>query len=323
MTTTTITLAAALTLVASAAIAQELKYANWAAPMHTITAAQIDPLTEALASGTDGAVTLRAFHGGELGAGPQDQFVRIVQGTADLGWGLPGYTSSQFPLTMMLEAPGALPLDQPVHAAFWRAADALEAEFPMTEVVAFWGSEPNILMMRDSEIREPGDLAGLKIRVAGAIAAEAVTALGATPVQIPMTQVYNGLQTGLIDGLVSGGSVLSDFKLEEVVGSITTGPNFGRLTFFTVLNQAAHDRLPEDAQATLAEGRAEWSQRAEEAWIATADRGLEAARASDAVVVNDLDADASAVFDDAMAEVTNAYVERVGGAEVLAAMRGE
>lgn len=115
---------------------------------------------------------------------------------------------------MMLEAPGALPLDQPVHAAFWRAADALEAEFPMTEVVAFWGSEPNILMMRDSEIHEPVDLAGLKIRVAGAIAAEAVTALGATPVQIPMTQVYNGLQTGLIDGLVSRGSVLSDFKLE-------------------------------------------------------------------------------------------------------------
>lgn len=321
--TTTITLAAVLTVAATAASAQELKYANWAAPMHTITASQIDPLAQALDSGTGGGVTLRAYHGGELGAGPQDQFVRIVQGTADLGWGLPGYTSSQFPLTMMLEAPGALPLDQPAHAAFWRAADALQGEFPMTEVIAFWGSEPNILMMRDREIREPGDLAGLKIRVAGAIAAEAVTALGATPVQIPMTQVYNGLQTGLIDGLVSGGSVLSDFKLEEVVGSITTGPNFGRLTFFTVMNKAAHDRLPEDARTTLAEGRAEWSQRAEEAWIATADQGLEAARASDAVVVNDLDADASAAFDDAMAQVTDAYVARVGGAEVLAAMRGE
>lgn len=321
--TTTITLAAALALVATAAPAQELKYANWAAPMHTITASQIDPIAAALQDGTAGAVTMRAYHGGELGAGPQDQFVRIVQGTADLGWGLPGYTSSQFPLTMMLEAPGALPLDQPVHAAFQRAADALRGEFPMTEVVAFWGAEPNILMMRDREILEPGDLAGLKIRVAGAIAADAVTALGATPVQMPMTQVYNGLQTGLIDGLVSGGSVLSDFKLDEVVGSITTGPNFGRLTFFTVMNKAAHDRLPENARTLLADGRADWSQRAEEAWIATADRGLEVARSSDGVAVHDLDAPASAAFDDAMAEVTNAYVARVGGAEVLATMRGE
>lgn len=321
--TRTITLATALTLATGAAHAQELRYANWAAPMHTITASQIDPMAEALSTGTEGTVTLRAYHGGELGAGPQDQFVRVVQGTADLGWGLPGYTSSQFPLTMMLEAPGALSLDEPVHAAFWRAADALQGEFPMTEVLSFWGSEPNILMMRDREIREPGDLAGLKIRVAGAIAADAVAALGATPVQIPMTQVYNGLQTGLIDGLVSGGSVLQDFRLDEVVGSITTGPNFGRLTFFTVMNKAAHDRLPEQAQAVLADGRADWSAAAEEAWIATADRGLEAARQSDAVTVHDLDGDAAAAFDDAMAQVTEAYVARVGGAEVLARMRGE
>lgn len=321
--TRTITLAAALSLSAGAAHAQELRYANWAAPMHTITASQIDPMAEALSAGTGGAVTLRAYHGGELGAGPQDQFVRVVQGTADLGWGLPGYTSSQFPLTMMLEAPGALPLDEPVHAAFSRAADAVEGEFPMTEVLSFWGSEPNILMMRDREIHAPGDLAGLKIRVAGAIAADAVAALGATPVQIPMTQVYNGLQTGLIDGLVSGGSVLQDFRLDEVVGSITTGPNFGRLTFFTVMNKAAHDRLPQDAQAVLEEGRADWSAAAEAAWIATADRGLDAARQSDAVTVHDLQGEEAAAFDAAMAEVTEAYVARVGGAEVLARMRGE
>lgn len=321
--TRTITLAAALSLSAGAAHAQELRYANWAAPMHTITASQIDPMAEALSAGTGGAVTLRAYHGGELGAGPQDQFVRVVQGTADLGWGLPGYTSSQFPLTMMLEAPGALPLDEPVHAAFRRAADAVGGEFPMTEVLSFWGSEPNILMMRDREIRAPGDLAGLKIRVAGAIAADAVAALGATPVQIPMTQVYNGLQTGLIDGLVSGGSVLQDFRLDEVVGSITTGPNFGRLTFFTVMNKAAHDRLPQDAQAVLEEGRADWSAAAEAAWIATADRGLDAARQSDDVTVHDLQGEDAAAFDAAMAEVTEAYVARVGGAEVLARMRGE
>ena len=314
----------AVTLAASAQ-AQELKYANWAPPFHTITAAQIEPLAEALDSGTSGAVTLRAFHGGELGAGPADQFVRIVQGTADLGWGLPGYTSSQFPKSLILELPGALPLDQPGYAALWRAFDGeLKAEFPMTEVIALWGAEPNILMMKDREVRSPEDLRGLKIRVAGSIAAEAMEALGATPVQIPMTQVYNGLQTGLIDGLVSGASVLSDFKLNEVVGSVTTGPNLGRLTFFTVMNKGVFDGLSDEAKAALDTIRDEpGSQMTEEAWVATAAEALDAARASDSISVNDLDAAESKVFDDALTEVTDAYVAQVGGEAALAAIRGE
>ncbi|MGR3825046.1 MAG: TRAP transporter substrate-binding protein [Salipiger marinus] len=326
MNITSVTLGAAfaVTLTASAQ-AQELKYANWAPPFHTITAAQIEPLAEALDSGTSGAVTLRAFHGGELGAGPADQFVRIVQGTADLGWGLPGYTSSQFPKSLILELPGALPLDQPGYAALWRAFDGeLKPEFPMTEVIALWGAEPNILMMKDREVRSPEDLRGLKIRVAGSIAAEAMEALGATPVQIPMTQVYNGLQTGLIDGLVSGASVLSDFKLNEVVGSVTTGPNLGRLTFFTVMNKGVFDGLSDEAKAALDTIRGEpVSQMTEEAWVATAAEALDAARASDSITVNDLDGAESKVFDDALTEVTDAYVAQVGGEAALAAIRGE
>lgn len=326
MNITSVTLGAAFAVtLAASAQAQELKYANWAPPFHTITAAQIEPLAEALDSGTSGAVTLRAFHGGELGAGPADQFVRIVQGTADLGWGLPGYTSSQFPKSLILELPGALPLDQPGYAALWRAFDGeLKAEFPMTEVIALWGAEPNILMMKDREVRSPEDLRGLKIRVAGSIAAEAMEALGATPVQIPMTQVYNGLQTGLIDGLVSGASVLSDFKLNEVVGSVTTGPNLGRLTFFTVMNKGVFDGLSDEAKAALDTIRGEpVSQMTEEAWVATAAEALDAARASDSITVNDLDAAASKVFDDALTEVTDAYVAQVGGEAALAAIRGE
>ncbi len=326
MNVTTIAFAAGLSAsLAGAAAAGELKYANWAPPMHTITEAQIEPLARALDEGTGGAVTLRSFHGGELGAGPADQFVRVVQGTADMGWGVHGYTSSQFPKSLVLELPGALPLDQPGYDALWRAFGAeLKQEYPMTEVIALWGSEPNILMMRDKPVHAPGDLAGLKIRVAGAISAAAMEALGATPVQIPMTQVYNGLQTGLIDGVVSGASVLSDFKLDEVVGAVTTGPNFGRLTFYTVMNKKAYDRLPGDAKAALdAIKGAPISEMTEAAWVATADKALAAARASDDTEVIDLAGGDAKAFDDALAQVTDAYVEREHAEAALAAIRGE
>lgn len=326
MKITSIALGAAVAVsLASTASAAELKYANWAPPMHTINEAQIQPLAQAIEEGTDGAVTLRSFHGGELGAGPADQFVRVVQGTADMGWGVHGYTSSQFPKSLILELPGALPLDQPGYAALWRAfEEELSGEYPLTEVIALWASEPNVLMMRDKEVRKPEDLKGLKMRVAGAISAEAMEALGATPVQIPMTQVYNGLQTGLIDGVISGASVLSDFKLNEVVGSVTTGPNFGRLTFYTVMNKSVYDGLSEDAKAAIDEIKGEAiSKMTEEAWVATADAALETAGSSESTSVIELSGEEREAFDEALSEVTDAYVAEVNGEAALAAIRGE
>ena len=76
-----------------------------------------------------------------------------------------------------------------------------------------------------------------------------------------------------IDGLVSGASVLSDFKLNEVVSTVTTGPNLGRLTFYTVMNKGVYDGLSDEARAALDEIKGEpISKMTEEAWVATADK---------------------------------------------------
>ena len=307
------------------AAAKELKFANFSAPQHTITASVTDKLNEAAMAGTNGELTVRSYDGGELGSGPADQYVRVVQGVADIGWGLPGYTSSQFPKTMAVELPGVLPLDQPAYPAIWKAFDAnLASEFPGSKALAIWGSEPNIFIMKDKDIRTPADLAGLKIRVAGASAGDAITALGATPVQMPMTEVYNGLQTGLIDGAISGISTLIDFKLDEVADSLTLGANMGRLTFYTVMSQAAYDGLNDEEKAAIDSVAGEpLSQSAEEAWLATAAAAEEAARADERNTVIDLTPEEVAAFDEALAPVTDAYVEKVGGADTLAAMQGE
>lgn len=305
--------------------AQELKFANFSSPTHTITPSVIEMLNDRLSDATGGELTVRGYHGGELGSGPADQYVRVVQGVADIAWGLPGYTSSQFPKTMIIEAPDAVPLDRPGYAALLNAYDGyLAAEFPATRPLALWGSEPNIFIMRSKEIRTPADLQGLKIRVAGAIAGNAMQALGATPVQMPMTQVYNGLQTGLIDGAISGASTLSDFKLDEVADSYTLGANLGRLVFYTVMSQALYDGLPDDRKAAIdAIAGEELSKSAETSWQVTADAAMDAARADDRNVVIDLTPEEIQAFADILKPVTDAYVEEVGGGDVLTAMRGE
>lgn len=316
---------AAVGLGAPALQAEELKFANFTPPFHTINASVIERLNAELGAATDGALTVRGYHGGELGAGPVEQYVRVLQGAADIAWGLPGYTSSQFEKTMIAELPGSIPDDMPGYEALWAAyAGHLAGEFPGTKPLALWTSEPNVMIMGSKVIRTPADLAGLKIRVAGATAAEVAVALGATPVQMPINQVYNALQTGLIDGVFTGSSTLIDFKLDEVADSITLGAPLGRLSFYTVLNGNVYDGLSDDQKAAVdAASGLGLSQSAEEAWLATAAASLEAARADSANTVVDLTEAEAAAFADAVAGVVDSYVGSVGGAATLSAMRGE
>jgi TRAP-type C4-dicarboxylate transport system substrate-binding protein len=316
--------AGAAIALASGASAEELKFANFTPPFHTINASVIEKLNTDLSAATGGALTVKGYHGGELGAGPAEQYVRAVQGVADMVWGLPGYTSSQFPKTMIVELPNAIPLEMPGYEAFARSMDDLAAEFPGTKPLALWTSEPNIFIMKDREIRTPADLAGLKVRVAGATMAEVATALGATPVQMPINEVYNALQTGLIDGVITGASTLSDFKLDEVANSYTLGANIGRGSFYAVMTAAKYDALPDDQKAAIdAIAGAPLSKSAEDAWNATANAALEAARAAGDNTIIELTPEEAQAFADAVAAVTDAYVAANGGEAVLAKMRGQ
>lgn len=308
------------TVVTTAAWAEELKFANFTPPFHTINASVIEKMNTALSDATGGEVTVRGYHGGELGAGPVEQYVRVVQGVADVAWGLPGYTSSQFDDTMIVELPNAIPLDAPGWSALWAAYDThLADEFPGTVPVALWTSEPNVFIMKDHEIRTPADVAGLKLRVAGATAAQVVEALGGTPVQMPINQVYNALQTGLIDGVITGSSTINDFKLDEVANSYTLGANLGRLSFYAVMNEGTYNGLSDEAKAAI--DPAALSKSAEDAWNATASDGLAMARATGDNTFIDLTDDEAAAFAEAVADVVNAYVAEVGGEAVLEAMR--
>ncbi len=95
-----------------------LKLAHWVPPAHVLTSSTIEPLLKAVEGS---GLTIEVYPGGELGAGPMEQYVRAVQGVADITWGLPGYTSSQFPKTMIAELPGALPDGMTGYDMIWNA----------------------------------------------------------------------------------------------------------------------------------------------------------------------------------------------------------
>ncbi|WP_373354905.1 TRAP transporter substrate-binding protein [Pseudoroseicyclus sp. CXY001] len=316
---------AALALAGPAA-AETLKLAHWVPPQHTLTASTVEPLVNGVSEATGGELTIDVYPGGELGAGPLEQYVRVVQGVADIVWGLQGYTSSQFPRTMIAELPGVVTEDRPGYEAIWDAIDAgfLMEEYPQTRPLALWTSEPNIFIMKDHEIRSPADVEGLKIRVSGAVAGDIIEALGGIPVQMPAGEMYNALDTGLIDGIVTGASAVGDFRLDEVANSYTLNAPLGRITFYLVMNQGVYDGLPAEMQAAIdANSGRVLSESAETGWYAANDRVLESIAATGDNAIVELTDEEAAAFAELTLPVTDAVVAELGADDILAAMQGE
>ncbi|PIE07877.1 MAG: C4-dicarboxylate ABC transporter substrate-binding protein [Rhodobacterales bacterium] len=317
--------AVAITLAASAlpASAETLKFAHWVPAGHTLTASAIEPLLAAV-EGT--GLEIEVYPGGELGAGPLEQYVRVVQGVADIVWGLEGYTSSQFPKTMVVELPGAVPEGREGYELLWNAHDAglLDSEFPATRPLALWTTQPNIFIMRDAEVHTPDDLKGLKLRVAGAAAAATIEALGATPVQMPAGEMYNALQTGLIDGIVTDPSAIGDFKLDEVATSYTLNVPLGQISFYLVINAARYDGLTDEQKAAIntIAGRP-LSQLATAGWEGKSDLEIGKVTAAGDNVVYTLSAEERAAFEALTLPVRDAIVAEGGNENVLEVMQAE
>ncbi|MEY8337516.1 C4-dicarboxylate TRAP transporter substrate-binding protein [Lachnospiraceae bacterium 62-35] len=97
------------------------------------------------------------------------------------------------------------------------------------------------------------DMKGLKIRVPkSSLWVETFKALGASPTAMGWSEIYNGLQTNVIEGMESGLSDIYDNQLSEVLDNITmTGHMLG--TAAVMMSSEVFNSLTEEEQQILLE----------------------------------------------------------------------
>ena len=242
---------AAVLAVSTMAYGDELKLAHFASINYHLHKEMFVPLSERLAEATDGGTTIRVYPGGELGAGPAKQYDRVIDGVADLVYALPGYTASQFKQTLLVELPGIVNPGANKTEVIWNNIDMLDREFRRTKLLGLWTAANAALLTADKRIEDVSDLAGLKIRVPSKNTGRLVEAWGATAVSMPITQVYQSMETGVVDGTLVDTSVLTSFKLGEVTKYVTTGMNATNSMFMLLMNRDSWDDLDADTQAKL------------------------------------------------------------------------
>lgn len=243
---------AAVAISGPAAAQKILKFASFVPPQYVLHKPIFVKLADDMAKATNDEVRIKIFAAGALGKGPVEQYQRAVRRIAEISYGLPGYTSSVFPKTLLIELPGVTQGPRDATRKLWKVMDAhLRGEFRGTVPLAVFVTPPAVLMMRSKPVRALEDLKGLKIRVASKSAAAVISSYGATPVQMPATKVYTSMSTGVVDGALMGSDSLLIFKLIETARYVTTGLPEMPTTIFMVMNEGAYRELTPGQRAAL------------------------------------------------------------------------
>ena len=106
-------------------------------------------------------------------------------------------------------------------------------------------------MSANKPLRVPDDYKGLKFRIQSSKVLEAqFRSLGATPQVMAFSEVYQALQTGVVDGQENTASNMFTQKMHEVQ-KYTTLTNHGYIGYVVVVNKKFWDELPGDIRKNL------------------------------------------------------------------------
>ncbi|MEO5374316.1 MAG: TRAP transporter substrate-binding protein [Alphaproteobacteria bacterium] len=187
--------------------------------------------------------------------------------------------------------------------------------------LAFWDNGFKV-MSANKPLRAPEDFKGLKMRIQSSKALDAqMRALGALPQVMAFSEVYQALQTGVVDGTENPPSNLYTQKMHEVQKHVTASEH-GYLGYAVVVNKEFWEKLPVDVREMLRVAMREATAYANEIAEQENRTALEAVKASGKTEVYALSAAEREAWRKVLLPVHKEMVDRIG-AELIAAITKE
>ena len=215
----------------------------------------ITPWAAKVEKESGGRIKVEIYPAMQLGGKPPALYDQARDGVVDIVWTLPGYTPGRFPGTEALELPFMPANAEATSQAAWRFYEKyLTEEFKDVHLIAMHVHGPGLLHVKGSGVEKLEDMQGLKLRGPTRQANALLSALGATPVGMPVPAMPEALSKGVIDGTVIPWEVTAPFKVAELVDSHTNfaGPRgLYTSTFVFAMNKARYDSLPGDLKAII------------------------------------------------------------------------
>ena len=199
---------------------------------------------------TNGQLKFRIFPGGQLGK-PPHQYDSAVKGLTDIAFGLHSYTTGRFPLTAVMEMPFLVHNAEAGSKVLWKVYEKyLMDEHKDTKVLWLFCHGAGQVFTTKKQVKTLEDIKGMKIRSPGKIMSEVLQKFGASPVGMPITQVYTGLERGLLDGVIAPWETMRPFRFYEKTKYATTADLYS-MTFFVTMNKKKYNSLPSDLKKAI------------------------------------------------------------------------
>ncbi len=239
-----------LSVETSAAETINLKFSSPWPPKHPQHTMLIKQWGEKLNKLSGGQLKITLFPGQALGKAA-DHYDMAVKGVCDIALTNPMYTPARFQLTSVFWLPFMVTTAEDTSVALWKTYDKyFREEYNEVKVLWLYVHAPGQIFTRKKPINTLEDLKGMKIRATNPHIQETLKLLGASPVFIPVPEVYNALDRGVVDGTAMPFEGLWVFKQHEVVdyGMVC---NLYTMTFPIVMNKAKWESLPPDIKKIM------------------------------------------------------------------------
>ena len=237
--------------------AQEIKltFADQNSPTGWGPTNALYPWVKQVEAATKGRVKIEVYPSQTLVKGV-DMWKAASAGTIDIGWCVQSYWPDLTPLSDVISLPG-LPFKTAEKGSevFWKLYEkfpAIQKEFSNAKIqpLTLYVTHPIPLLTAKKQVKTLEDLKGLKIRIVGGPATEQAKALGMVPTPMPMPDVYQALDKGVIDGAGAVWEAANSFRLYEVVKYYTVAP-LATVYFSICANKTKWDSLPADVREQI------------------------------------------------------------------------
>jgi C4-dicarboxylate-binding protein DctP len=177
--------------------------------------------------------------------------------------------------------------------------------------LAFWDNGFK-QMSANKPIRVPADYKGLKMRIQSSkVLGDQIKALGAIPQVMAFSEVYQALQTGVVDGTENPPSNFYTQKMQEVQKYLAL-TDHGVIEYAVIANKKFWDGLPADVRSALQGAMKDATKYANDIAKSENDEALEAVRKSGKTQILKLTPEEKAAMKKALVGVHKENESRVG-----------
>lgn len=242
-------------VLATPAVAEtSLTVAHGFSPTHVIAAQGVDPWMQCVNDSGDADVAFSYFPSGQI-AKTTEMLDALESGVANLTTVPIGYVSDRLPLNGVSMLPGMGSSAGEVIPAYSKAVNEglLADEFSQNEIVPIWVMllPAYQIVSTKGPLRTPEDFSGKVVRSAGGTMNLTISALGASPAEIPSSDMYVAMERGTADATLSALASIKPYNVNELMNAVSTNGAFGSFSVVFSMDKESWDALDEGAKAVF------------------------------------------------------------------------